>query len=194
MGDVAIAACPIRPSANDRVGNPGFVFRCNVSKPHAIMHLATSGLTVRPLGWPWQQVALNLYEKEGWEQHDYSLWRHQFTLYSVEGHTRVNLSGLSWVGQGGGGVVYSQHTCVISRSLTTGWMKIMERITHACPHYTVAMAHSLCDTLMLLSHIGEYACECAYEWKHLTFAQNLQHSPSTCKSTKFASHSSPAYE
>ena len=26
--------------------------------------------------------------------------------------------------------------------------------------------------LMLLSHIGEYVCECAYEWKDLTFSQN----------------------
>ena len=35
--------------------------------------------------------------------------------------------------------------------------------------------------LMLLSHIGEYAWECAYELKDLTFAQNSQHSPSICK-------------
>ena len=35
--------------------------------------------------------------------------------------------------------------------------------------------------LMLLSHIGEYASECAYEWKDLTFAQNSLRLPSICK-------------
>ena len=31
--------------------------------------------------------------------------------------------------------------------------------------------------VMLLSHYGEYASECAYEWKYLTIAQTSQHSP-----------------
>ena len=35
--------------------------------------------------------------------------------------------------------------------------------------------------VMLLSHIGEYACECAYEWDYLTFSQNSLHSPNICK-------------
>ena len=47
-----------------------------------------------------------LYEKEGCEQHEYSLWRHRFTVCSVEGDTQVNLSGLSELARGEG-VVYS---------------------------------------------------------------------------------------
>ena len=35
--------------------------------------------------------------------------------------------------------------------------------------------------LMLLSLIGEYAWECAYKLKDLTFAENSQHSPTICK-------------
>ena len=50
---------------------------------------------------------LELYELEGCEQHEYSLCRHRFNDYSVEGYTQVNLSGLSELaGEKGGGVVY----------------------------------------------------------------------------------------
>ena len=50
--------------------------------------------------------ALELYEKEGCEQQEYSLWRHQFIVCSVEGHAQVNLSGLSELAREKG-VVYS---------------------------------------------------------------------------------------
>ena len=51
---------------------------------------------------------------------------------------------------------------------------------------------------MLLSHMGEYACECAYESKYLTFSQN-SHTYRVIVSNgnkfgTFASHSPPAYE
>ena len=41
------------------------------------------------------KCASDLYEKEGCEQHEYSVWRHRFTACSVEGHIQVNMSGLS---------------------------------------------------------------------------------------------------
>ena len=52
------------------------------------------------------------YEKEGCEQHEYSLWRHRFTDCSVDVTLRSDCLG----GQGGWGF-WTQHIYVISRSL-----------------------------------------------------------------------------
>ena len=52
------------------------------------------------------RFAWQLYKKEGGEQHDYSIWRHRFTVCSVEAHTQVNLSELTELAREEG-VVYS---------------------------------------------------------------------------------------
>ena len=65
------------------------------------------------------RCAWKLYEKEGCEQHEYSLWRHQFTVCSVEGQIQVNLSGLSQLARDEvlGGRILMAHMCDIKDNL-----------------------------------------------------------------------------
>ena len=72
----------------------------------------TTGLTLT-------RCALDLYEKEGCEQHEYSLSRHRFTVRSVEGHTQVNLSGLSELTREEGGRILIAHMRDIKESAGT---------------------------------------------------------------------------
>ena len=66
-------------------------------------HLALSGLTIRPLVWPWQQVCLTDLRTGGeCKRHEYSLRRHWFTDCSVEVALRSDCLGcLSWPGRRG---------------------------------------------------------------------------------------------
>ena len=50
-----------------------------------------------------------LYEKDGREQHEYSLLHYRFTVCSVEGQTQVNLSGLSELAREEGGRIRIAH-------------------------------------------------------------------------------------
>ena len=77
-------------------------------------HLAASGLTVRPLVWLWQHVCLKAVRK--WGVRATWIWRHRFTVWSVEGHTHVNLSGLSELAREEGGRILIAHMRDIKES------------------------------------------------------------------------------
>ena len=48
-------------------------------------------------------------QTKGGKQNGYSLWCHQFTVCSVEGHTQVDLSGLSELAREEGGCIIIAH-------------------------------------------------------------------------------------
>ena len=89
------------------------------------------------------------HEKEGCEQHEYSLWPHQFTVCSVEGHTQVNLSGLSELAREDGDCTLIAQMCDIQ---DTGNRQLdrwrWDYVTHIIYFYFAVLNEAFCHALI----------------------------------------------
>ena len=94
----------------------------------------------------------SLYEKEGWEKHEYSLWRHRFTDCSVEVTLRSHCLGcLSWPGRRG--VLNAYHIYVISRSppVADNWID-EDEFSWLTIHLSVSVCYYCAIASRVLSH------------------------------------------